>query len=114
MTHTLDPVDHWIEGDSKRFELTVTDDDGDVIVPGGTDEFSFRVQNSLDDDPSDAVLDETAAEVEISIEDSAAGRVDIFVQQDNGLSPGDYWLRIVHDPGGDTKQSWRARLSIDR
>lgn len=112
MTHQLDPVTHWIADDSKRFELTLTDSDGDAVQPQGTDEINWRLQNTLEETATDAVIDESSSDVTVSIEDASAGRVDVFVAQDNDVNPGEYWMRIEHDPAGDTKQSWRGRVRI--
>jgi len=113
MTHKIGPITDWPEYDSKRFELTAYDDDGNAITSVSADEFEAYVVEYEGNDKSTAVIDETSSDVTITVQDASVGRVDVFFGEDHGIPKGNYWVYIVHDPAGNSHQTWKGKVRID-
>ena len=110
-------IDTVVRGDSRRLRFTVTVDStpkdltGDTLRWGLFDreyqsDFSSATLSDADADVTirtDPITDPTAGEFEVKIEEGAFG-----------VLAGEYFQRVVVDPVGGSRQTWRGRLLVEQ
>ena len=119
MVHTLSTqsfelsaVTGWAAGDSRRLTFVVTQDGEAKNIESDTLEWQllerpYHIR-------ADAVLDDDSDGVTLSVLDGSAGEFRVVV--DAGATVGlwgRYSQRVVVDPPGETRQSWRGDVVIE-
>lgn len=111
MTHTIDPITHWLQGDSKVIEFSVSGDD--AIDVSGAD-ISWWLVTDIGQDENDAELDGSSDDISVSIVDGPGGRIDVEVAEGATTDlEGAFWHYLRVDPADDSRQTWRGRIRID-
>lgn len=113
MSHTIESDDHYVEGESVRWEFTVTRDGSAYDLTNGSVEWYLLPNRGAP--ATDAVLDGSSSGVSVSIVDAAAGRVDVVI--DRGVTDGladVYYQRLVVDDSQDGRQIYRGPFPISQ
>ena len=111
----LSAVTGWAAGDSRRLTFVVTQDDQPKNITD--DDIRWQLLERSYHDSDGAVLSGDSDAVEIrrdGVVDAEAGefRVDIGASATVGLW-GEFSQRVVVDPPGETRQSWRGDVVIE-
>lgn len=112
MTHELDPVEHWIAGDSKTFENTVEEDGSARDITGDTLEWYLFPMGASTTDTSNADFSHNDSGVTVNRVDDSNGRFNVEVNEDVVTSGGNYIQRVIVDPTSSTKQTWTGLVYI--
>lgn len=115
MTHTIESVDHWPEGDTRVFPFIVPDRDADSedarLNLSGAD-ITWRLQNAS---TGEDVLDLSSDGVVLNIVSDINGEFEIRVEKEasEGIE-GRFReiIRIVDDEGN--RSTWKGRVNISK
>jgi len=119
MAHTLSTqafelsaVTGWGAGDSRRLTFVVTQDGAPKDIDADT--LAWQLLERPYHTRADAVLDDDSDGVTLSVLDAAAGEFRVVVDAETTVGLwGRYSQRVVVDPPGESRQSWRGDVVIE-
>lgn len=111
MTHTIESVDHWPEGDTRIFPFAVTDEDTSndrLDITGADIEWKLRDASKSEDVLS---LNDTGVSLNITSATNGEFEVEVTKEATEDLE-GDYREIIQITESSGERSSWTGRVKI--
>jgi len=114
MTDEIQPDRRYDEGESARWEHTITESDGSVKQLSGAIVSWMLVPNQGDPE-SDALLSDDDGGVTVQVIDADAGRVDVTIDagETDGLGGRTLWQRLIIEDSSGGLQVWSGDFPIE-